>query len=419
MRPLRALLIAAVLAAGCSERPRNNPFDPANPITHGRPQGFAAVASDGRVTLSWQAIDAPHLVGYRLQRKEPSDVAYADVAGTIPPNVSSLIDFPLSNYHTYLYRLFYVFEQGTGGSAAEDVASPSPVVPWLLQIDSGNLLRLSADGRRTTRIAASGLASPNRLAVDPAAGNVWVAETFGARVIVYDPSGATLHVLSPFQIPTAIAVDAADHTAWICDEGMHQIQHLAEDGSPVGLNPVVSGFNEPTGAAVDPSTRSVWVCDRLGGHVHKLTRDGVELFSLPLSSPARVAADSSTGDAWVTDFQAGKLYHVSSNGALLNTIASLSGPLGVAVDPRRGRIWMALGTGNAVVALHRDGSQDFRVDGVLGPRHLTLDLATGEAWVAATTAGELWRIAPDGSVTVRRGDLGQPVDVGLDPGPRP
>ena len=46
MRRVAALLTVALLAAGCSERARLNPFDPANPDTGGQPAGFVAIAGN-------------------------------------------------------------------------------------------------------------------------------------------------------------------------------------------------------------------------------------------------------------------------------------------------------------------------------------------------------------------------------------
>jgi DNA-binding beta-propeller fold protein YncE len=414
MRALRSLLILAPLLAGCSERARLNPFDPRNPVTSGRPQDFAAYARRGYVTLTWRPGDSPELVGYKLMRRGPGDTDFVDLFGTLGARTDSAVDLGVQNRSTYSYRLLYVFTQGVGTRPAEDVATPGPQQPWVLDAGAGSLLRLTADGRRTLG-AAGGLFSPTRLALDTVNGRIWVAQTFDGRVSLYEPDGTLVRTLTDFGFPGAMAVDVRDRSLWVCDELRNQVRHVDENGSPVGMIPVLVNISQPTGVAVDPRDRTVWVCERGAGRVRKFNSDGAQLFSTPVATPARVAVDSLTGEGWVSDFDGGRVLKLSETGVVLQTRTGLFGPLGLAVDHRRGLVWVALGREDAVVALYRDQSTAARLDGVPVPSHLALELYSGEAWVVAGGAGELWRVASDGSVALRRGGFNAPADVAVDP----
>src|SRR5262245_48336434 len=104
MGRLLALLIAALLTAGCSNRERLNPLDPANTSTRGAPQGFAAIAGDGLVELSWNALQPKDWVlGYRIFRRIESGTF--DRLADLPPNSSQYLDVGLANDVDYTYHI--------------------------------------------------------------------------------------------------------------------------------------------------------------------------------------------------------------------------------------------------------------------------------------------------------------------------
>lgn len=133
MRRLLPLLILAGLA-GCSSRERSNPFDPANPNTHGGPAGFAAFADDGRIDLKWQAVPGTSLSGFRLYRRTDAESAYRAITGLLPPTTTQVADVGLLNGLTHYYRLVYVFpDEGELNTVAEDLRHPVPLDPgsWM------------------------------------------------------------------------------------------------------------------------------------------------------------------------------------------------------------------------------------------------------------------------------------------------
>jgi hypothetical protein len=79
MRVLVPFLVAIAVAgalSGCSDRERLNPLDPSNPSTRVAPIGFAAVAGDGFVSLSWRPATSSDVTGYDLYRGFGAAPAY-------------------------------------------------------------------------------------------------------------------------------------------------------------------------------------------------------------------------------------------------------------------------------------------------------------------------------------------------------
>ena len=426
MRALRAVLIAAALlgatlpGTGCSERPRANPFDPANPATGGKPSGFVALAENGRATLRWNTASAPGLLGYQVFRSLDPPAGYAAISNVLAPSVHEYFDRGLLNGTDHYYRLYYVFDRGLGTLFASDVATPGPLTPWVIEDaqSSPALARLSADGRHIAEhIPGAVTYSAGDVDVDPGTGAVWTCDPSYGGVTIYQPSTGTLTAVSGgVSDPVAVAVDPIDHTAWVGDNAFDRVAHFADDGNyanPPELNP----FDAPIGIAVDPRDQSVWICERNGSRVRHVRHDGVPLATAFVINPSRVAVDSVTGDAWVSSFSHGRILRLSPAGQRSDSVSSVAGPLGIVVDGPRGRIWVTSPEAGLVAALSRAGVTQFVVTGLAGASDVALDPTTGEVWVTAQTAGAVVRIAPDGTILRRLGGFDTPNGIALDPGP--
>ncbi|MBI1798200.1 MAG: hypothetical protein HYR73_00770 [Candidatus Eisenbacteria bacterium] len=410
----RDLLVLAllVLAAGCGERQRLNPFDPGNPVTGGRPPGFEALADDGLVRLRWNPTPSPDLRGYELFRRIAGETTYVAISGLIPPSTTAFGDFGLRNGVDHFYRLYYVFDPGIGGLPAEDVATPGPLQPWVADFDRPAAVRLTADGRHIFGEDDSPL-GPTDVAADAGLGVVWISDTGGQRVIVLTPSnGNHVTISGSVQSPGAIALDPLDGTAWVCDESQGAVVHFNSNGT-VAAPFLLGPFADPLDIATDPADRSLWVCERTGDRVAHVSSSGATLGRIALGAPSRVAVDSATHAAWCTSFTSGRVYVISNVPALRDSFGGFQGPVGIAVDGRRGRIWVADGLANQVVALKRDGSEEFRVGGLAEAREIAIDLASGNAWVTFPGAGGVALISPAGELIRRTGGMKRPLGISL------
>lgn len=415
MRPGAALLVLTLLT-GCSSREHSNPFDPANPITRGRPGGFAALAGSGLVRLRWTPPPIEGDFGYQAYRRAQNDSVFRPVGMQLPGSQSSLLDFGLTNGLRYDYRLYFTFSGVLGGLPAEDHATPGLLRPWLADLARHSLIELTPDGRQIA-FESSGFYGPTGVAVDPRTGWVWLCDTYDGRVIAYDPERATRVSIAGLSEPVAVALDPIDATAWVCDQARGGVYHFTSGGapaSPAQLSPI----DTPIGIALDPTGATVWVCERGANRVRRYARDGTPLGATNVTAPSRVAVDSANGDAWVTSFDGRAIVHLSPAGAVLATLADASGPIGIAVDAPGGRIWVADARGGGVIAFRRSGLVEFRVAGLPGARDVAVDLPTGEAWVTVPGLGEVVRIAPNGIVLEFLRGLSDPYGIALDPGRR-
>jgi DNA-binding beta-propeller fold protein YncE len=414
MRPVLPLLTVLALLAGCSNRERANPLDPANPQTGGRPQGFNAVAGHALVVLTWTAQPALAIDGFLLQRLMTGDSLYRTVPVGFTPGASGYTDLLVADGSPVRYRLYYLIHGSPGHLPAEDEATPGPQRPWVADAGAGALVRLSPDGRdvASRSLDAGYLQS---LAVDPADGRVWTSSSFDGLVTTRLPGDpAPVNILGLGQ-PFTLAVSQRDHSAWICDLG-GALAHYSSAGT--SLPGRVALLDTPSGVAISPKDYSVWVCENGGDRVRHYDSIGALGATGYVGAPSRVAVDSITGQAWVTSLALGRVWRLSALGAVLDSSSAASGPIGIAVDSRRGRVWIADAVGNRVVVLDlaRMAGVLFTVTGLPQARDVDVDPATGEAWVVARASHEVVRISPAGVVLQRLGGFVDPAEVRVDPG---
>ena len=414
MRGRAALLIVALLAAGCSRRPRANPFDPANPTTHGRPVGFVALAGNRTVTLRWEPLASPDLLGYRLERREQGEAAFQVLAPLLSAGTSSYYDYGAPNGVRIDYRLSYVFGAGPSPDAASDYAIPGPLRPWVTDVGSGRLVRLTADGHHVA-FTDGGFESPTGVAVDPFQGTVWASDSFTGVVVRYNPSnGDRIEIIGSTARPGAIAVDPLKHTAWVCDERQSAVLQFTLSGAP-GSPAAVGPVGLPLDVAVDPQDGTLAVCDNQALRLLQFAPTGALRWSRAVPRPSRVAIDSLTRDAWATSFQSGVVVRVGFDGTVGDTVR-VQGPIGVAVDARRGRVWVADALGGSIVTLDRSGAVERRITGFPEVREIAVDLDTGNAWATVPGDGRVVVVSPEGSLVAQLGGFVQPYAIALDPG---
>jgi DNA-binding beta-propeller fold protein YncE len=412
MRALLSLLILGLLA-GCSSRARDNPFDPQNPSTHGGPAGFVAVADDGRVELQWTPEFAAGFSGYRLYRQAGADTTFRPITNLLPPGTTHHSDIGLLNGLDHHYRLAYVFPEGERG-IAEDVATPGPARPWVVDSGSAALYRLTPDARRIAAVRG-GFSYPSSVAADPVSGLVWISDNGAGNLVQLNPWTGTLVTLTNFAGPSTLALDPSTHDVWMCDESHNTVYEFSPAAIQVGspLDPI----DTPIGVAVDPVDGSVWICERGGNRIRHYDAGHTLLGSVDLEGPSRVAVDSVTRSVWVTSFGSRQVFRVTA-GVRDRTIGGLGGPIGIAVDSRRGKVWVADALGNAVLLMDRTGALLARVENVGAARDISVDPVTGDAWVAAPGSGAIVRISTSGTSVRRLGGFDSPVGIAVDPGVR-
>jgi len=407
-------LALAVLAASCSHRERANPLDAANPNTGGAPQGFNAIADAALVQLRWVARPDLAIDGFQIFRLDPGDANYHPLTGVIGSTESGAFDSSAQPGLEYRYRIYYVIAGTLGTRFAEDVATPGPLSPWVVDAGRGRLLRLSPDGRDVL-IARPGFDAAGSVAVTPGRGPVWVGDELAGTVDIIDPSDLLGPILRGLGAPAGIALDPIDHTGWICDRS-GSVRHFQSSGATASPAALLL-LDDPAGIATDPHDGAVWVTEFGGNRVRRYQRDGLPAGARPLLAPSRVAVDSTNGQAWVTSIASGWVWRVTPGVTVLDSLRLLA-PVGVALDWRRRVAWICDVDGDQLVAIDMDTrAERFRVGGLGNPWDVTVNLANGEAWVVARGSARAFRLSRTGEVIASVPGLGDPFGIRLDPGP--
>ncbi|HEX6743379.1 MAG TPA: NHL repeat-containing protein [Solirubrobacteraceae bacterium] len=256
---------------------------------------------------------------------------------------------------------------------------------------------------------------PEGVAID-AAGNVHVADTVDHRVERLGPDGAYLGQTGyisansgyaapntgngQFNTPGGIAVDRAAGRVWVADTANSRVQALGLDGT---WQATATGFNAPRQLAVAPDG-AVYVADTGNGRIQRRDPAGGAwtTFAAGLSSPSGVAA---TSDAvYVADTADNRIQRIA--GTTTTTLPAppggLSAPTGVAAAA--GAVYVADTGANRVLRFNEGpGTWDVIGDDGTGPGQfiaphgLALDAGASTLIVADTGNDRLQRITLSGT----------------------
>ena len=408
-------VVALVGAVGCSNRLRNNPFDPGNPETGGRPPGFTAIAGESRVLLSWNLVVSDHLAGYELFRQAPGDTGFVLVNPLVTPDQTSYLDSNLVDDSTYAYRLRFVLTDGSRGTSSDAFARPGPARIFVADAATGFITRVAPDGRARVFILP-GLETPSFVGVEPVQGRVWSTSRDQGIVAVWTANGTLVTVNGSLGAPGRVAPIPSSNDAWICDERTGEVLRF---NSGAGVTVSAEGFALPSDVAV--AGTGAWVADRDGRRLVHITSAATIDFeeSVP-DKPWRLAYDFVNQDLWVSYTEAGAVECRNSAGALRFRIDNLARPFTISFDTARGVAWIAEAAGDEVIAFDRTGVK-LRTIPVIQPRGVAVDTRTGEVWVTSLGAGEgagtLQHFAFTGELLSQLGLFVRPSAVDLDAAP--
>jgi sugar lactone lactonase YvrE len=376
---------AALLAAGCDTRTRENPFDPLNPNTAGRPEWLTAGARDGFVDLRWVDGGLPGIEGFTVLRGLSPDTL--EVVTEVPPGYRLFRDVGLARGVTYYFAVGFRFHGQEPLLTAIERATPGPDVPWALDEESSPLALLSADGRAVLSREAPG-ADLVDLSVEPSSGRAWCVDYARGRAVVYNKDGNLDRTVSGFAYPTRISVDLLTGGAWIVsfDEGT-----LTRYDTAGRISVVDTALVGPLDVEASP-IGGCWVSDMLG-LVHRYSPTGEHETVAQVARPSAlsIAPDNSV---WLTDPVEDEVVKVSTEGVIARA-GGFDGPFGVAATPDGG-CWVA--DRERVCKVDSDGSLVLTVEGFKGARSVAFNTRTGECWVADALGDGILKIGEDGAI---------------------
>jgi DNA-binding beta-propeller fold protein YncE len=190
---------------------------------------------------------------------------------------------------------------------------------------------------------------PRGLAVDPATGRLWVADTKQSDIQIFDAScsfllkmPATTTSSDKFNYPYAVAIRASDHTAWIADTKNNRLKVYDTATAKPTSQPTllrtyglkgagVGEFNSPQGVSIDPVSGQILVADANNNRIVELTASpGADTITWVRSrkgftKPAAVARDAE-GRTFVADSGANRVV-ILAPAADCNNIGDIQGIL--------------------------------------------------------------------------------------------
>ncbi len=221
---------------------------------------------------------------------------------------------------------------------------------------------------------SSGLNKPAGVATD-AAGNIYVADENGNRVVKYTPTGVQTVLASPvggYMLPNGVAVDASNN---VYVSTNHFNQHTVFKVTPTNVvSELVPGtMDGPVGVAVD-GNYNLYVADLNANTVRKITQAGVSsVFTTQVDFPVAVAVDGN-GNVYVLSGQDSKVYKFTSAGTISTSFDGLSYPSGIAVDANN-NVFVADTYGHRIVKITSAGilSHYAGSEGIAGNTNGTLE----------------------------------------------
>jgi DNA-binding beta-propeller fold protein YncE len=214
------------------------------------------------------------------------------------------------------------------------------------------------------------LTAPRQMTMGPD-GHLWVTEYGNYRIQAFDPATGESQDIQPAPLPERpvgqlgqprdVAVDPATGDIWVADTWNQRFCRFAADGTREGCwggrgNAPPYGVKYPRGIGFDPVNRRVWVANNAGGTIYVYDDQANFLFqvgnednrrnSLPGMFEKPFAVSFGNGYAYVTDVgntYAGNTFQVkildARTGEQVGTIARNS--RSVSVDEATGQVYVA------------------------------------------------------------------------------
>jgi hypothetical protein len=243
-------------------------------------------------------------------------------------------------------------------------ALASDSIYWSSYRDGGGIRIGGLDGTGA-RDLVSPESSPEGIAIDPAAGKIyWADTTAGAiRVANLDGSGAQ-NLYTGESRPSGVAVDpAAGKIYWadaVSGTGAIRVGNL--DGSGVAQS-LFSNESYPVGVTIDPATGQIYWGTYEGFKIRTGNLNGTgarDLFSSTEYYPTGIVVDDAAGKIyWADEFQGLiRVGNLDGTGArnLFATDSGMGGIGGLALDPGTGKLYWGDAKTQTIEVANADGT---------------------------------------------------------------
>ena len=389
------LFVFGTLLISCADRNRENPLDPKNPATGGRPTGFTVLSKQDSVFLQWDAVKLTDIAGYRVFRKISNENDFSLVA-VVDANENSFIDTNLTFEVTYQYQIS-VFGKDFESQRSDIVEiTPGPTFYWVADNSKGELVKLTHDAQHEMHRTANFFDIID-IGVNRATGDVWVVDflnRFSSDIVKISSTGQFLLLVESIKAPISLAVNSVENSVWVADSLKNEIVKLDSLGQVIFTNKELSN---PFTLAVDSKSGACWVADDDENKVIRIGKDGANVFELPHSFDLLRAMtfNSEEQSVWVVDNSA--LWKFNATGDLLFSVSlpdiSFSK---IAADEGTNDLWALSRKNSKLVRFVASGAKQVEVSGFLNPRDLAVNFFNHSCMVADSDNDRLVKVNPNG-----------------------
>jgi hypothetical protein len=393
-------ILLIVMGFHCSDRERNNPLDPDNADTGGRPTGFFAYAEKNIVKIHWQPINATDLSGYTLYRRKVGN-PFRKLA-SLAPDVHRYEDVVDQYGITCEYKMTVM--AGTYESRPTKVAkvTPGPTFTWLADPGDGAVKKFTHDLGYVLSMF-SGAYSPFRIALNSARQNHWIFSRYSGTIYKIDAYGNAIAQVR-VGMPTLwdMDVDTLRDELWVARYGQGMVTLISHNAEVLHS---IYDIGKPLAVAVDSRLQLGWVIDDSSKKIFRLQNDDGRLRiedSYDLTNPKAIALDENNQTMWVAD--SSRIVRMSYEGRIEQVIDSPYYAELIAFNVQKGDIWYidrrASGEFASLVKCDSDGNMLFEREVFYDPVAIVVNEFNGDCLVADLSYEHLgvWRCSNSGVI---------------------
>ena len=413
----RAVLsLSLILAfAGCSERERNNPFDPLNPDPVRANVGFNALAGNNAVFLQWDQLKFDDLSGIRILRSSnsgPDTVALNDTI--LPPSQTNYADYKVENGVTYTYWLQFALKgDSERPETRPDIATPGPVYGWMAVEEGTAVTMMTPDFRDERYRLDATFYGIQDIQVNTDNTEVWVLDSFTGEIIRFRSDGETLEQPSGLGQVGAFCFNYADNTVWIGVKGYNSLlYHFSNSGA---LLKSYSLDLTPTSISCGSESGNVAVGSEEGMIVYLENNNVHQISHSDFMLPEKVAIGRSySAPIWVLDTGSRMLFLFKLDNLIWSS-KIFADPMDMAINFDGDVCWVADEGSDMLYEINDQGKVTANITGLGNPRYVSYDSYTGTVYVTGAS-GLITNIYPGGHINWQIKKSNQPGKISF-PGP--
>jgi hypothetical protein len=369
--------IILLILISCSERERDNPFDPTGDL----PVDIRVRSIDKTVALSWNSPDIVDYTGFNIYRKADAvEQSFSQIA-TLSRFTRDYTDTTISFGTTYTYYI---------------------------RLASGSL-----ESRPSESVT-----------VTPGPGFNWIVDetSFQVRKLSYDLSYTFLAYDTYPGMPTDMAISTELATGVILFNRFSKVQEIDLSAN---LKGEYKQIKYPYAVGYDPVGTLFWIVDS-SGYLYTLNTqsNAVRIISQSLSNPIAIDIAPEMNLISVVDAGSREILQFNRSGTMVDKITSvngrlLEGPYRYVIDERHDRCWLV--DGNSIIdyiyTKDLDDNEFFLADSALNAGDIEVSLSSEEAWYVSFNRSEsvVLQLSATGTRQLELAYFFNPFDILVNP----